>query len=111
MKANQLTRGAKRRVMYVENKDGEIDGAAARIGWVTFSQTGLTVYYRERKLKRTKGQGIRWNYRDEATGDEYWVSGIKIRGSNQHWAEPVHVVIDAAARDEYRRLRSGAGLD
>lgn len=31
MKTNQLTRGKNRRVMYVENKDGEIDGAAARI--------------------------------------------------------------------------------
>ena len=32
MKSNQLTRGLKRRVMYVENKNGDIDGAAARIG-------------------------------------------------------------------------------
>jgi hypothetical protein len=29
----QLNRGLKRRLMYIENKDGEIDGAAARIGW------------------------------------------------------------------------------
>lgn len=28
----QLTKGLKRRVMYVENKDGDIDGVAARIG-------------------------------------------------------------------------------
>ena len=63
MKANQLTRGLKRRVMYVENKDGDLDGAAARIGWVTFSKTGLTVYYRGRTLKRMKGRGISGNYR------------------------------------------------
>jgi len=44
MKNNQLTKGEKRRVMYVENKDGDIDGAKARIGWVEFSKTGLTVY-------------------------------------------------------------------
>ena len=25
----------KRRLMYIEKKDGDIDGAAARIGWVT----------------------------------------------------------------------------
>jgi len=106
MKINQLTRGEQRRVMYVENKDGDIDGAAARIGWVTFSRTGLSVHYRERTFKRSKGQGIRGNnYYDEATGDEYWISGIKARGSNAHWAESVTVEVDADAREEYRRLR------
>jgi hypothetical protein len=105
MKANQLTRGEVRRVMYVENKDGDVDGVAARIGWVTFSQTGLTVYYRGRSLKRMKGRGIRGNYCDEETGEEYWVSGIKVRGSNQHWAESVSVAVDTDARDEYLRIR------
>jgi hypothetical protein len=55
MKNNQLTKGQKRRVMYIENKDGDIDGAAARIGWVTFSKTGLSVYYRGRTLQRASG--------------------------------------------------------
>ncbi len=32
MKKNQLTRGENRRVMYVENKDGELYGSDARIG-------------------------------------------------------------------------------
>lgn len=32
MKTNQLNRGLRRRVMYVENKSGVIDGVAARIG-------------------------------------------------------------------------------
>jgi len=36
--------------MYIENKDGEIDGANGRIGWVSFSKTGKTVYYRGREL-------------------------------------------------------------
>ena len=40
----------KRRLMYIENKDGEIDGANGRIGWVSFSKTGKTVYYRGREL-------------------------------------------------------------
>ena len=108
MKANQLTLGESRRVMYVENKDGDIDGVAARIGWVTFSKTGLTVYYRGRTLKRTKGRGIRGNYREEEGGHEYWVSGVKMRGSNEHWAESVSVAVDSDAREEYLRIRSGA---
>lgn len=109
MTTNQLTRGEKRRVMYVENKDGDIDGVPARIGWVSFSKTGLSVYYRGRTLKRTKGRGIRGNYRDEETGEEFWVSGLKGRGSNVHWAEPTKVTIDGDARDEYRRLREDGG--
>jgi hypothetical protein len=85
MKKNQLTRGEKRRVMYVENKDGDIDGVPGRIGWVTFSQSGRSVYYRGRMLKRAKGGGISGNFYDEATGQEYWISGVKKAGSNQHW--------------------------
>lgn len=45
---NQLTRGLPRQLMYVENKEGDVDGVAARIGWVEFSKTGKTVYYRGR---------------------------------------------------------------
>ncbi len=109
MKTNQLTRGESRRLMYVENKDGTIDGVAARIGWVTFSQTGLSVYYRGRTLKRSKGQGVRGNHYDDETGEEYWVSGVKERGSDTHWAESTGVEIDEDARGEYQRLRAGEG--
>ncbi len=104
--ANQLTRGQKRRLMYVENKDGDLDGVDARIGWVTFSKTGKTVYYRGRELLKTGGQGIRGNFMDVATREEYWVSGVKKRGSNAHWAESADVRIDADARDAYRELRA-----
>jgi hypothetical protein len=51
----QLNRGLKRRLMYVENKDGKIDGANGRIGWVGFSKSGQTVYYRGRELTKLKG--------------------------------------------------------
>ena len=102
----QLNRGLKRRLMYVENKDGEIDGAKARIGWVSFSKTGQTVYYRGRELAKAKGGGVRGNFLDVATGEEYWVSGVKKRGSNAHWAEKISVQIDADATDGYHALRS-----
>lgn len=106
MKPNQLTKGESRRVMYVENKDGDIDGVEARIGWVEFSKSGRTVYYRGRTLKRAKGGGIRGNYYDEETGQEYWISGVKEKGSNVHWAESVSVAVDKDAREEYERLRN-----
>jgi hypothetical protein len=39
----QLTKGMRRRIMYVENKHGLIDGIHGRIGWVSFSRTGQTI--------------------------------------------------------------------
>ena len=105
---NQLTRGLNRRLMYIENKDGDIDGIAARIGWVKFSKTGKTVYYRGRELVSIGGRGVRGNFLDETTREEYWVSGVKRRGSNTHWAETIEVEIDPDALDAYRQLRASA---
>ncbi len=106
MKTTQLNRGLQRRLMYVENKDGEIDGVNARIGWVEFSKTGQTVYYRGRKLQKAGGQGIRGNFFDIDTREEYWVSGVKKRGTNVHWAESATVEVDSDARAAYRALRN-----
>ena len=103
-KRSQLTRGHKRRVMYVENKNGQIDGAFARIGWVTFSKTGQTVYYRG--LTLSKANGVRGNFVDVENGDEFWVSGVKARGSNVHWASSISCVVDDDAATEYRKLKS-----
>jgi len=92
--------------MYIENKSGEIDGVRARIGWATFSRTGQTVYYRGREL--AKASGVSGNFIDVATLDEYWVSGVKKRGSNAHWAEAaVTIEVDPDAQDAYQILRAG----
>jgi hypothetical protein len=106
---NQLTRGLDKRIMYVENKAGLIGDAHGRIGWVTFSKTGRTVYYRDLVLTRLKGGGIRGNFFDQATGDEYWISGVKKRGSNGHWAESAIIAVDPDAEAEYRKQRGRAG--
>ena len=99
----QLTKGLQRRLMYVENKHGEIDGANARIGWVTFSKTGRTIYYRG--LELSKARGISGNFIHGETRDEYWVSGVKKRGSNVHYAESATVAIDEDAIEAYSELR------
>jgi hypothetical protein len=108
MRSNQLTKGHERRVMYLENKDGLIEGAQARIGWVTFSKTGRTVRYAGRSLKAIGGRGVRGNFIDENSGEEFWVSGIRKRGSNAQANASTSVVVDDDARDEYERLRQGA---
>ena len=103
---NQLTRGLNRRLMYIENKGGDIDGIAARIGWVEFSKTGRTVYYRGRELLSIGGRGIRGNFLDATTREEYWISGVKRRGSNTHCAESIEFEIDPDALDAYCQLKA-----
>lgn len=104
MKDDQLSRGT-RRLMYVEKKDGEIDGAAGRIGWVTISSGGSQVYYRGRTLMRAP-EGLRGTYVDAGTGQAYWVTPVKKTGSHAHFAPRVRVRIDPDARYEYRRVRT-----
>jgi hypothetical protein len=110
MATNQLNRGMRRRLMYVESKSHSASEAPARIGWVTFSRSGRSVYYRGLTLCRVKGGGLRGNYLDVGSGDEYWVSGLKRRGLNQHWAEPIREV-DEDAVNHLRRVRQSGPTD
>ncbi len=105
---NQLNRALKKRLMYLENKDGAIDGVPVRIGWMTFSRSGRSVRYRGRVPPPVGGRGLRGNYIDEASGEEFWISGVKRRGSNVHPHRPVAVRVDEDARDAYARLRGDA---
>jgi hypothetical protein len=90
--------------MYLELKSGYSDNGPAWIGRVRFSKTGTTIYYRDLTLRRISGGGIRGNYFDIETGEEYWVSGVKKNGEDRHWAGSGPVEIDADVRDEYRDL-------
>jgi hypothetical protein len=71
------------------------DKGPATIATVTYSKTGKTIYYKNLELKRPSSNMtscIYGNYYDVKTGDEFWVSGIKKRGSNRYpWAEKVKV--------------------
>lgn len=91
--------------MYLENKDGVIDGVPARIGWVSFSKSGKSVYYRGRELARLSGGGVRGNFYDVKTHEEYWISGEKKCGSNAHPAAPTKVEVDEDAKDEFDAQR------
>ncbi len=90
--------------MYVECKEAAGDSGEARIGWVTFSKTGRSIYYRGKRFQRLKGQGARGNYFESETGEEYWVSGVKKSGTNRHWAGSGPIHVDEDARDEYESV-------
>ena len=103
----QLTRGKKTRIMYIELKSGFGDSGPARIGRVSFSKTGASVYYKGKRLQRARGRGISGNYLDAETGEEYWVSGVKRDRSDRHWAGSGPVEIDEDVREEYAALLRG----
>ena len=84
--------------MYIEYKGDGIEGPA-RIGRVTFSKTGKTLYYRGRKFASLDGRGFKANYFDEETGEHYWISGCKKDGTDALYSTTVE--IDEDVREEY----------
>jgi hypothetical protein len=92
----------KSRIMYIEDKSGGLTGPA-RIGRVTFSKTGRTIYYRGRSFQSLKGLGFKANYYDVETGDHYWISGPKRDGGDALHDGGSPIEIDEDAREEYWR--------
>jgi len=90
--------------MYIEYKGHDITGPG-RIGRVSFSKSGRTLYYRDKVFKSLKGKGAKANYEDEKTGDWYWISGCKKSGEDTLYAGRVD--IDEDVREEYwTRIRN-----
>jgi hypothetical protein len=87
------------RIMYIESKCESLNGSA-RIGRVTLSKTGLTVYYRGRSFIRTS-HGRKANYIDTKTRDEYWISGPRKDGLDRLYLSNIPVHIDEDVREEY----------
>ena len=93
---------AKTRIMYIERKAGSLTGEA-RIGRVSFSKTGRTIYYGNRSFRSLKGIGFKSNYYDIETYEEYWISGPKKDGSDRLYGERLPIYIDADVQEEYWR--------
>ena len=89
--------------MYIERKAGALTGEA-RIGRATFNKTGRTIYYREQVFRRLAGGGFKSNYLEEATGEDYWISGPKRRGGDRMYGSALPVPNDADVRAEYWRV-------
>jgi hypothetical protein len=86
------------RIMYIESNAESLNGPA-RIGRVTFSKTGCTLYYKGRAFR--KGSGFKSSHTDLETGDEYWISGPHRDGQDRLYPSSIPVEIDEDARDEY----------
>jgi hypothetical protein len=90
------------RIMYLEDKSGGLTGPA-RIGRVTFSKTGKTVYYQGRAFRRVKGAGTKANFLEVATGAPFWISGPHKDGADTLYGGSQPVAIDANVAEEYWR--------
>ena len=86
-----------RDLMYIELKTGWHDDGPAWIGYVAASKSGRTIYFNDHAFQRYNG--IQGNYIDVETGDEYWISGVKKRESNRHWAGRGKIMVDRRAVD------------
>lgn len=84
--------------MYIEDKSEGLSGPA-RIGRVTFSKTGQTLYYQGRTFASLKGNGYKANYYDVDSGEHFWISGCKKSGVDALYSNTV--TIDEDVLDEY----------
>lgn len=88
----------KSRIMYIEYKGDDLTGPA-RIGRVTFSHSGRTLYYRGRAFQ--KYTGYKANHFDLETLEDYWISGPRKDGQDQLYPTNTPVEIDDDVREEY----------
>jgi hypothetical protein len=90
------------RIMYIECKAGTLNGSA-RVGRVTFSKSGRTLYYNGLTFQSLKGAGFKANFYCVQTGDSYWISGPKRRGGDRLYGSVLPVEVDEDIRAEYWR--------
>lgn len=86
--------------MYIESKAGGLTGSA-RIGRVTFSKSGATLYYAGKSFQSLKGRGFKSNYFDVESGEPYWISGPRKDGQDGLYITNVAPEVDADVHDEY----------
>lgn len=89
-------------LMYIELKTGYSDNGPAWIGYVKTSKTRKTIYFNNHAFQKNIGSYS--NYIDIESGEEYWISGLKKKESNRHWAGHGKIMIDRRAVKEYLSL-------
>ena len=97
---NTAEKKMRTRIMYIEYKGDGLVGPA-RIGRVTYSKTGSTLYYGGKAFQSLKGSGFKANYYDVETGEHYWFLGPRRDGADALYATNVPTGIDEEIREEY----------
>jgi hypothetical protein len=84
--------------MYIECKEDSLNGSA-RIGRVTFSKTGKSLYYGGKTFMRVPG--YKTSHIEEGSGCEYWISGPHGDGRDRLYDSNLPIEIDEDVREEY----------
>lgn len=99
----QFLQDMKAELIYVELKTGYSDNGPAWIGNGFYNRTRKTVYFNGQVFCRS--QGISSNHIDLETREEYWISGVKKKGTDRHWAGSGTIKIDERVVADYLELR------
>ena len=87
------------RIMYIESKGDDGLVGPARIGRVTYSKSGKSVYYRGRRFTTLGGTGFKANYFEVESREYFWISGPRKDGRDALYSTSVEV--DEDVRYEY----------
>ena len=98
-------------IKYVEKCTGTNHNGPAWIARVQTSKSGQTVYFNGHALRRSSRGQHQGEHFDIETGDEYWISGIKTRSSNRHWAGSGHIFVEESVVPELLVLLGQQSLD
>ncbi|MFK7898933.1 MAG: mannose-1-phosphate guanylyltransferase [Myxococcota bacterium] len=96
---------------YIERSTGASHNGEAWIGYVDASKTGRTIYFNGRAFARSIRGGFADNHHDVETYEAYWISGVKKRGTNRHWAGSGKIQIESTAVSEYLEWTGADELD
>ena len=91
----------KNEIRYIEKYTGSNHNGEAWIAHVRLSKTGKTIYFNGKAFKKFE----RGMYYDIENSDEYWITGIKKRGSNRHWAGSGKIMIEENALKEFMEIK------
>lgn len=92
--------------MYIEQVTRGDHKGPAWISYVRLSKSGQTVYFSGRALKKYE----RGMYSDVQTGERYWITGVKKRGTNRHWAGSGKILVSADAVEELKSTKNAEHL-
>ena len=96
-------------IRYIELKSGYCDNGPAWIGKVAFSGSGRTMFFMDKAFQ--KKRGYPGCFFDVETGETYWITGLKKRGTNRHWAGGGVIQLDRTLVDYYLKQTGQAQID
>jgi hypothetical protein len=96
---------------YIEKCTGTNHNGPAWIAHVQTSKSGRTVYFNGHAFQRTARAQHQGDHFDVENGEAYWISGIKTRGSNRHWAGSGLILVEESAVPELLELLGQPSLD